>query len=76
MEEVDAVVVSGLYTTERLLELALAADPGFDLEMFASALGALSQITDAAFAEYGTSADDIAALRRRFADWRTQLLSC
>lgn len=44
--------------------------------MFASALGALSQIADAAFAEYGTSADDIAALRRRFADWRSELLTC
>ena len=70
--DVDAIVVSGRYTTERLLELALAADPGFEREMFASALGALSQITDAAFAEYGTLADVIAALRRRFADWRTR----
>jgi hypothetical protein len=42
--------------------------------MFASAVGALTQITDAAFAEYGTSAEDIRTLRHRFAAWRTRLL--
>jgi hypothetical protein len=39
----------------------------FDRHMFADALGALTQITDAAFAEYGTPAQDIADLRDRFA---------
>jgi nucleotidyltransferase AbiEii toxin of type IV toxin-antitoxin system len=55
--DVDAILASGRYTRERLLELAAAADAGFDPQMFASALGALSQITDEAFAEYGATAE-------------------
>jgi hypothetical protein len=43
--------------------------------MYASALGALAQITDAAFDEYGISAEDISAMRRRFASWREDLLA-
>jgi len=73
--DVDAILASGRYTPGRLLELAAAADPGFDLAMFASAIGAITQITDAAFAEYGTSAEDIRTLRHRFASWRTGLLT-
>jgi hypothetical protein len=72
--DVEAILVSGRYTRERLLELAAAADPGFEPPMFADALGALTQITDAAFAEYGTPADDVGALRHRFAAWRTELI--
>lgn len=73
--DVDAILTSGRYTPERLLELAAATDTGFDKRLFASALGALTQITDAAFAEYGISAEDISALRHRFAGWRDDLLS-
>jgi hypothetical protein len=73
--DIDAVLASGRYTRERLLELAVAADPGFDLNMFASALGVLAQVTDAAFAEYGVSAEDLDALRHRFAAWRISLLA-
>jgi hypothetical protein len=73
--DVDAILTSGRYTSERLLELAAAADTGFDEQLFASALGALTQITDAAFTEYGTSSNDITALRHRFATWRTTLLA-
>ena len=42
--------MSGRYTREQLLELAAEADHGFDRILFADALGALTQITDAAFA--------------------------
>ena len=45
-------VLGGRYAGERLLELAAEADSGFDRLLFADALGALTQITDAAFAEY------------------------
>jgi hypothetical protein len=51
--DIDLILASGRYSRRRLLDLAAAADPGFDLRMFASALGALTQITGAAFAEYG-----------------------
>jgi hypothetical protein len=43
--------------------------------MFAEELGALTQITDAAFAEYRVPPDAIAKMRLRFADWRQQLLA-
>jgi len=66
--------MSGKYTREQLLELAAAADRGFDPLIFADALGALTQVTDAAFAEYGTDAHAIADMRRRFAEWRRILV--
>ncbi len=69
-------MASGRYDRERLLELAAAADPGFEMKMFAEALGALAQITDAAFAEYGIPPEQIGALRHRFAEWRAKLLAC
>jgi hypothetical protein len=42
--------------------------------LFADALGALTQITDAAFAEYRTDPGMIADMRHRFAQWRRELL--
>ena len=42
--------------------------------MFADALGALSQITDAAFTEYATDPAMIADMRHYFAQWRRHLL--
>lgn len=72
--DIDAAIVSGRFTRERLLALAANADGGFDPRMFAHALGALTQITDAAFMEYGVGLDRISDLRRRFAQWREELL--
>jgi hypothetical protein len=73
--DVDAAVMSGRYTHEQLLELAAEADHGFDRLLFADALGALTQITDAAFAEYRTDPGMIADMRQRFAQWRHELLA-
>ncbi len=73
--DIDAILASGRYSRERLLELAAAADDGFDRHMFADALGALSQITDTAFAEYGIHPERITDLRHRFAAWRDNLLT-
>ncbi|WP_433348867.1 hypothetical protein [Micromonospora sp. CA-111912] len=58
-----------------MLQLAEAADPGFDRSMFAQAIGALAQVTDTAFADYGTRPDQIAPLRQRFVQWRDELIS-
>ena len=58
---------------EQLLQLAEAADAGFDRAMFADTLGALGQISDAAFSPYGADAQAIQRLRQRFADWRNEL---
>ena len=65
--DVDAAVMSGRYTREQLLELAAEADHGFDRLPFAEALGALTQITDAAFAEYRADPGMVADMRHRFA---------
>jgi hypothetical protein len=73
--DVDVAITSGRYTREQLLDLAAEADHGFDRLLFADALGALTQITDAAFAEYRVPADSVTHMRHRFADWRRQLLS-
>jgi hypothetical protein len=71
--DVDATLTTGMYTREQLLELAAESDHRFDPLLFADALGALTQITDAAFAEYGTDPQVIADMRRRFAEWRRLL---
>jgi hypothetical protein len=41
--------------------------------MFVDVLGALNQITDAAFAPYGVPPADITAMRKRFAAWRDEI---
>jgi hypothetical protein len=48
---------------------------GFDRLLFADALGALTQITDTAFAEYRADPDMVADMRHRFAQWRQELLA-
>lgn len=73
--DVDAAIMSGRYTREQLLELAAEADHGFDRLLFADALGALTQITDAAFVEYRADPRTVAEMRHRFAQWRRELLA-
>jgi hypothetical protein len=72
---VDAAITSGRYTREQLLELAAEVDRGFDRLLFADALGALTQITGTAFAEYRADPDMVADMRHRFAQWRQDLLA-
>lgn len=71
--DIDAVLESGRYSIAQLLQLAETADPGFDRAMFADVLGALGQISDAAFAPYGVDASAIQRLRQRFAAWQIGL---
>jgi hypothetical protein len=73
--DVDAAITSGRYIREQLLELAAEADRGFDRLLFADALGALTQITDTAFAEYRADPGSVADMRHRFAQWRRELLA-
>lgn len=73
--DVDAAVTSGRYSRERLLALAEIADRGFDRRMFANALGQAAVLPDDDFAAYGVKGAPLAALRARFADWRTELLA-
>jgi hypothetical protein len=72
---VDAAIMSGRYTREQLLDLAVNADHGFDRLLFADALGALTQITDTAFAEYRADPASVAHMRHRFAQWRSELIA-
>jgi hypothetical protein len=72
--DVDVAIESGLYVRERLLELAEAADSGFDRIRFAEALGVLADITDTDFDMYGLSTGQLSAMRDRFASWRATLL--
>jgi hypothetical protein len=71
--DIDAAITSGRYSHARLLELASESDAGFEVGMFADVLGALNQITDAAFAAYDLDPAEITAVRRRFAAWRAAL---
>lgn len=73
--DVDAAITSGRYTREQLLELAADADHGFDRLLFADTLGALTQFTDTAFAEYRAEPGTLADMRHRFAQWRQELLT-
>ncbi|GAA1834546.1 hypothetical protein GCM10009682_61090 [Luedemannella flava] len=72
--DVDAALASGRYTRQRLVELAANADGGFDPILFADAIGSLAQRTDAEFADYEVTAQQISAVRRRFAEWRDEIL--
>lgn len=71
--DVDAAITSRRYTREQLLELAADADHGFDRLLFVDALGALTQITDAAVAEYRAEPGMLTDMRHRFATWRQEL---
>ncbi|MEU4159335.1 nucleotidyl transferase AbiEii/AbiGii toxin family protein [Actinoplanes sp. NPDC026670] len=71
--DIDAVLTSGRYTSNQLLRLIEAADPGFDRTTFADVLGAADQISDAAFAPYGVTTESLRGLRQRFAEWQKQL---
>lgn len=67
--DVDAVLVSGRYSAEELLQLAERHDAGFDRGMFAGALAAVDRLSDRAFEPYGMTADEATALRERIGDW-------
>ena len=54
---------------------AANADHGFDRLLFADALGALTQITDTAFAEYRADPAAVTDMRHRFAHWRSELIA-
>ena len=49
--------------------MAAEHDEGFDQEMFAQALRAVDQYSDADYADYGLETDEISAMRRRLKAW-------
>ena len=51
--DVDAILASGRYTEDELLDLAADHDPGFDRSWFAEALAAIDRLPDRLFQPYG-----------------------
>jgi hypothetical protein len=73
--DVDAIVSSGRYTEDQLLDLAADHDPGFDLSSFAEALAAIDRLPDSLFRPYGMSPQDSASLRERMRAWAQRIKS-
>lgn len=57
------------YTAEELIRLARRRDPGLGERDFAEAGRELDRLTDAQFAQYGLTPDDVAGIREAFAGW-------
>ncbi len=72
--DIDAVLRSGRYDTAALLHLAERSDITFDRAMFAEALGQVQLLDDDDFAQYGVGGAQLDDLRRRFAQWRADLV--
>lgn len=66
---IDVAAAMIRYTPEALINLAWSAEPGLTHEDFTFIGPALDHMSDAEFTRYGLSGDDIARLRRVFADW-------
>ncbi len=73
--DIDAALTSGRYTRDRLCELAEQADSGFDRRILADLFGMLERYPDRRFAAYGADSTQITAMRKRFRQWREQLLT-
>jgi Nucleotidyl transferase AbiEii toxin, Type IV TA system len=71
--DVDAIVTSGRYTEDELLNLAADHDPGFDRARFAEALTAIGRLPDSLFQPYGIDAEDTSALRERMRAWARRI---
>jgi Nucleotidyl transferase AbiEii toxin, Type IV TA system len=71
--DVDAVLLSGHYSREDLLRLAVEHDPGFEPARFAESLAVLEIVPDAELTAYGLPEQTVTELRARFADWRASL---
>lgn len=71
--DVDAIVTSGRYTEDELLNLAADHDPGFDRSRFAEALTAINRLPDSLFQPYGMDPEGTSALRERMRAWARRL---
>jgi hypothetical protein len=56
-------------TAGELIRLARRRDPGLGPRDFAEAGQELDRLTDAQFAQYGLTPDEVAGVRAAFADW-------
>lgn len=72
--DIDAAIQSGRYDEVALIKLAERADVTFDRRVFADALGQVEVLDPDDFAVYGIAGQQLDDLRKRFADWRSDLL--
>jgi len=73
--DIDAVLQSGRYDRQALLQLAERSDITFDRRVFADALAQAQLLDDDDFAQYGLVLERLNDLRYRFAAWRAELLA-
>ncbi|MBY8870807.1 nucleotidyl transferase AbiEii/AbiGii toxin family protein [Micromonospora sp. PLK6-60] len=73
--DIDAAVLSGRYTRARLCELAEQSDAGFDRRVLADLFGMMERYPDRRFAAYGAAPAQISEMRKRFAQWRDELVA-
>lgn len=66
---VDTAAALRRYDVAKLISLARSIDPGLTSRDFADAGIRLDAMSDAVFARYGLTADDVSELRDRFAGW-------
>lgn len=71
--DVAAILASGRYTQDQLLDVAAQHNPGFSVDLFAESLSYLQRVPDREFTAYGVSADHIARMRREFSGWEGAL---
>ncbi len=64
-----AAALDAGHSRRRLLRRAREHEPDLRDEDVAAAIGRLDVMPDSQFTRYGLSGSDVAALRRRFADW-------
>lgn len=72
--DVDAIIMSGRHSRDRLCELAEQADAGFDRRIFADVLAMLQRYPDHRLAVYQATPEQIEGLRERFKAWRAELV--
>jgi hypothetical protein len=72
--DVDALLTTGRFSRDRLLDLAASRDLGFDRAVFAQMLSALDLYPDSELVAYGLTETQICTLRSHFAAWRAALI--
>ncbi|WP_230422162.1 nucleotidyl transferase AbiEii/AbiGii toxin family protein [Catenulispora pinistramenti] len=71
--DVAALLRSGRYSRERLLEMAAERDAGFDPEYFADMLRTVHRFDDEEFARYGVAPGQAAEIKKLADEWRSAL---
>jgi hypothetical protein len=71
--DVDAILTSGRYTQQQLLDLAADHDPGFDRMLFAEALEAIDRLPASLFEPYRVDSSGVSAICQRMHGWASEI---